>query len=279
MMKKILCIFPILLFVFLFSSCSPQKPIDDSNAIVFSVAQTGEGGARQTISFPTKEFDKLGEKKDAAVKDLALEIKRKLFFPIFYSHYQSSVKLSNQEYVLGGQKVTYSQPMQNKETRTVDFSFCFQDELAWKLYHLKDGDSDTQTNKGLFLIKQMAESDFVFAQDVSGQYLGEFFHNVLSTVYEKYDVNNPAELDFVYKYTVLSNKIRTNADSEKSVAGGTEYEWRQSYAHLGEEKPIKIYALSPRREVWYVFALVATITIMLISYLFHIFAKKKKRKA
>lgn len=286
MKKKILCFLPILLFIFLFSGCNESQTIDTSNAIIFAIAINADGGVCQSVSLPTQE-EQLSfseTQKEKYINDLTLEIKRKLFFPYFYNYFTISASSAQAEYKIGGQKLTYIQPTYDEEKKIISFSFDFADSEAWEIYHPSDESEDNglKIEKGFFINLGKADSDFVFGQKlkVEGKEvtLGEYFHNVLSTIQAKYKFENLDKPRFIYEYTHFSGKIHTNADKKVDNSGKKVNAWVQSYNDLGTEKKVEIFVYSPNRAVWYGLTLGGTILIMVIAWLIHGVLSKKKEK-
>lgn len=285
MKKKIIYFLPILLFIFLFSACSSEKPISYDNSIVFSLSISSQGEICQEISFPTGEEEmNLNEEENSSyIKELINKIKHSVFFSYFYNFYNISQKVNN-EYKLGGENVNYTLPTYMEEEGKISFTFNFATAEAWDAYHPKEESEEDGfvIEKGVFITKGKANGNFVFNEKVlieeKEMTIGEYFYTILSTTREKYFSGELEKPDFVYKYSHYSSKIHTNADEKVDNSSGYVNVWRLNFEELGSEKNIEIYTYSPNRWIWYTLALGGTILGVIIACLVKWLCGNKERK-
>lgn len=285
MKKKIFFILAIILFIFFATSCSVAKISTDEN-INFAILIDKSGQITQEISIPTQE-DEIGFsaiEKERYIKELAMEIKTKLFFPYFVNFYTTSVLKGREEYRMGGGKANYELPQYNPKTKTIGFSFSFDDTEVWNFYHETENKSDGLTvEKGLLVNKGTTKNPFIFSQEVviegKEQTLGEYFYSILSSAQSKHAVEEKqlSKPGFSYTYKVGASKIHTNADSRYKEEEGYVNVWQASFDDLSTEKTVEIYVYNPNRANWYVFALGLTVILMAVIFVLHVFKKKKWR--
>lgn len=269
-MKKLL-LFPILLFIFLFSGCKNVEKPDLSTSIIFSVQTNEQGGVTQSFSFPVKNGN------EEMIKEINLAIKLKIFFPIFYNYYLSSANLQGEDvkYKLGGDFAKYQMPFYDENDQTISFFFTFENDYAWNKYHDTSESGGLEKESGFFVDKYFTSGDFVFSSmiisDGKSQTLGEYIVEILSTIEQKYFYQN--DYSFVYEYVSPSNKLRSNAD----YIYENSHIWQANLNQLNENKKVEIYILSPNRAVWYGGILI--ITCLFVGSVLGIkFYQDKKKK-
>lgn len=285
MKKKIVWFLPILLFIFLFSSCSSEKPISYDNSIIFSLSIQKSGEICQEISFPSQE-DQMSltqEEHSSYTKELTNKIKLSLFFSYFYNFYNisSTVDANNK---LGGENVNYTLPTYDEKEKRIYFSFNFASSEAWDLYHpsSEEKEDNFKIVSGVFINKGISSGNFLFNEQVTidGEevLLGEYFYTILSTSSKKYFSGQLEKPDFVYRYCHYSTKIHTNADEKVDNSGQQVNVWRAKYEELGSEKNIEIFTYAVNKWVWYSIALGSTIIGVVIACLVKWLKDNKKRK-
>lgn len=244
-----------------------EKP-DLSTSIIFSVQTNQQGGVTQSFSFPVRKDN------EEMIKEINLAIKLKIFFPIFYNHYLSSINLQGEDvkYKLGGDFAKYQMPFYDKSDKTIKFFFTFENDDAWNKYHNTGGSGELEKESGFFVDKYYTSGDFVFSSmiisDGKSQTLGEYIVEILSTIEQKYFYQN--DYSFAYEYVSPSNKLRSNADYKY----GNNHIWK---ADLNENKKVELYILSPNRAVWYGGVLI--ITCLFVGSVFGVkFYQDKKKK-
>ena len=278
-----LLVLPIILFVFLCSGCSSEE-LSLSNTILFSISVSPKSEITQTVSFPTQEVQmELNEDgRQKYITDLTREIKTKLFFIYFYNFYNIQSKNPNKEYKIGGEKMSYVQPIYNEENKTIMFSFHFASSDVWEYYHPSTQEDNLLVEKSLFLNKGKSTNKFIFSQKVKIDDteipLGEYFYTILSTCQKKFlnkDIEAPS---FSYAYGHFSNKIHTNSDRKVHNSGQEINIWEARLEELNNEKQTEIFVYSPNRGVWYLFVLALTVFAMFFAWLFKFLKDKKKDK-
>ena len=283
-MKKTFLVLIICLFIFLPACANNVVPSNDGE-ICFSIEINQNGSIRQSISFPTQAslLDLSQEQEQNYLKELTLAIKSKLFFPYFVNFYATSTLKGNQEYVIGGEKLSYNLPAVQDDV--IVFDFIFADSETWEYYHDTQDDDGLDIERGIFINLGKSKNQFLFSQKANfggkEQTLGEYFYSLLSSVQEKYvsgqKLQNIQKPKFSYIYSHPSNKVHSNADERFESEGQIVNVWSQEIERLGEEKMVEIFVYSPNKAVWYACAVGGTIVAMIIVWVFNILRRKKKR--
>lgn len=204
-----------------------------------------------------------------------------------YKYYlKSTVSILSDRYRENGEGVegvTVTEPKYYTDYDAVGFIIKFDNAEAYQNYfNIEDDDSSVEPKtSGLFIKKTSYDIAFPFSVTTADSLItllkntvimwGETFNKDISTIVSIYD-----HTTFVYQIVSPSKSLRSENLTE---SGGVYYNtFERTYAELEESTPITLYSLQINRAMWYLFALVGVVAMVIIVFLWHRLSTKRKNQ-
>ena len=266
------------------TGCSKGQPLV-SNSFCYEMKTSYDGSLSQTFSFPTfsqQLSEKYSEEQISAYYSiLCKSIYDNVFSNVYLNCWLKYIENPIEEFALTGNRIEFQRP--HIEKNDVVFSVSYSDTDSWRFFNSSKSEASAKESEQEFkmIYKVESSSTIPFLQKNSeGKTVAEIYRSIVNkTLKECFAKEDISKFDYNFKYRYITpyERVHSNANEIKRTAQGAEHTWTIN-SSLENEGEVKIWASEPNAGYWYLFALVGTVILAILTFaIYGIYKRCKKR--